>query len=284
MNLPPVLTKVLLVILILVQTLAAYIWIARPYQLHWGATPEEVCRPMPGDDLEASPTFLATRAITIEGTPEEIFPWLIQMGYDRAGFYGYDILENMGASESQSAEEILPEFQRFKPGDPVAMSKVSILKFYDVAPNRYLVWTSQSGEGAFTWALYPLDETHTRLVSRILWRHHVWPPDVVLLEVFTEFADHLAVRKILQGVKGRVEGAIEPAYMANLEFFVFVVSWLIYMAALVLVFLRPPSVWTWLAGTLAGLVWLATWYAPISVWLSIALEAAMLAGLFFHRS
>ena len=75
----------------------AYLRWARPYQLRWGATQEEEQRPMPGDELNPNPKFLATRAITIEGKPEDIWPWLMQMGYRRAGFYGYDILENLGS-------------------------------------------------------------------------------------------------------------------------------------------------------------------------------------------
>jgi len=56
-----------------------YLFEARPYQLRWGATNEEAKNPMPGDELDPNPTFLATRAITIEGTPQEIWPWLMQI-------------------------------------------------------------------------------------------------------------------------------------------------------------------------------------------------------------
>jgi hypothetical protein len=80
---------------------AGYLLVARPYQIHWGATAAEVDRPMPGDTLSRRPTFLATRAITIVGTPADIWPWLVQMGYGRAGFYGYDILENLGSARTR---------------------------------------------------------------------------------------------------------------------------------------------------------------------------------------
>jgi hypothetical protein len=53
-----------------------------------------------------------------------------------------------------------------------------------------------------------VDESHTRLVSRICWSHHWTQPGVLALDLFTEFTDHLAVRKILQGVKDRVEGRV----------------------------------------------------------------------------
>ena len=64
--------------------LAAWFLTVRPSQLQWGATSKEIAGPMPGDELIAHPSFLATRAITIEAKPEAIWPWLAQMGYRRA--------------------------------------------------------------------------------------------------------------------------------------------------------------------------------------------------------
>lgn len=61
---------------------------------HWGATDEEIARPLPGDDLIADSRLDSTQAITIHAPPERIWPWLAQAGYGgRAGFYSYDVLE-----------------------------------------------------------------------------------------------------------------------------------------------------------------------------------------------
>lgn len=68
-----------------------YIRYVRPWQLTWGALPEEVSRRLPGDDLVPNPTFNATRAITIAAPPERIWPWLVQAGLTRGGWYSYDI-------------------------------------------------------------------------------------------------------------------------------------------------------------------------------------------------
>jgi hypothetical protein len=73
-----------------VLMVAIYLLAIRPSQLHWGATSKECSRSMPGDDLVSSPSFCATRGVTIHGRPEDIWPWLAQMGYGHAGFYGYD--------------------------------------------------------------------------------------------------------------------------------------------------------------------------------------------------
>jgi hypothetical protein len=253
---------------LIVVVLAVYFLWARPYQLRWGATDEEVRRPMPGDELDSRPTFLATRAITIDAGPAKIWPWLIQMGYGRAGYYGYDILENLG---KPSAERILPQFQDFQVGDDVPISPAASMVFYAIEPNQYLIWAGKNNYGGFLWALYPVDATHTRLVSRIRWSHHWTQPALLGLDLFTEFTDHLAVRKILQGVKGRVEGNIQPMSDANIEFFIYLGSFVAFVWAAISV-LRLPLTWgSWLVGLAGGLSWLISWYAPVVIWIGAVL-------------
>ena len=86
----------------------------RRWHLRWGATDEEVATPLPGDDIVADPTFAPTRAITIGARPDEIWPWIVQIGYGRAGFYAYDVLDNLG--HGRSAERIVPELQDLASG------------------------------------------------------------------------------------------------------------------------------------------------------------------------
>ena len=275
------LKKIFGVLALLGLVMAAYLLWARPYQLHWGATDGEVNRAMPGDELESHPTFLATRSITIDGTPQQIWPWLIQIGYTRAGFYGYDILENIGSPRGlESAVTILPEFQQFKVGDEVPISSAATMVFNGVEPNRYLIWSGKDGKGGFTWALFPLDASHTRLVSRIRWTHHWAQPGLLAFDLFTEFSDHIAVRKVLQGVKGRVENHIEPMALGTLEFAIYLASALIFLAAMILNLLRPLTRRGWFLGLAAGASWLVTWYAPLPIWIGALLELIVLWGLF----
>ena len=251
----PLLARGLAVLSILLLIASAYVYVCRPYQLHWGATATEIERSMPGDELNPNPSFLATRAITIEAPPQEVWPWLVQMGYGRAGFYGYDLLENAGSSEGlRSADEIIPRFQKFVVGDEVPISAVASMSFHSIEPNRYLIWLGNDtpNPGAFTWAVYPLDGDRTRLVSRIRWTYHPMSLKLLALELFTEFADHLALRKILQGIKQRVEGNIEPMWVQNVEFFTFLITFLTFLTALVLLSLRRPTLRTWGAALFAG--------------------------------
>ncbi len=268
-------SRMLSALAVMALVLTAYMLIARPSQLRWGASDTEVARGMPGDALSFRPTFLSTRAITINATPEIIWPWLVQMGYGRAGFYGYDILENIGSARGiRSAVRIVPELQRIAVGDPLPLSAAGGLVFNAIAPHRSLVWSGKSGAypGAFTWALYPVDASKTRLVSRIQWSHHWTQPFVLVIDLFTEFTDHLAVRKILYGVKDRSEGRVEPFARQTFEFAVLVWALVVFLAAIWCV-LRRPLTWPgWFAGLAAGIAWLVVWYTPIPIGLGVAVN------------
>jgi hypothetical protein len=60
------------------------------------ATPEEVRRTLPGDEVIPHPISSQTHAITIDVPPDKVWPWLVQMGCGRAGWYSYDLLDNGG--------------------------------------------------------------------------------------------------------------------------------------------------------------------------------------------
>ncbi len=258
--------------------LGAYLFLARPSQLRWGATDAEIARAMPGDALSDHPSFLSTRAITIDAAPEVIWPWLVQLGYGRGGFYGYDILENLGSPRGiRSASHIVPELQRVAIGDPLPLSAAGGLTFNAIQSNEYLVWSGTSGRfpGAFTWALYPISANQTRLVSRIQWSHHWTQPLTLVMDLFTEFTDHLAVRKILHGVKDRAEGRIESFSWQTFEFAMLVWALCAFVAAIWLV-LRGPLTWPrWLSALVAGVAWLVVWYAPVPVGLGTGVNVVV---------
>lgn len=96
------------ILLITILFLLLYLLFIRPWQLRWGAADAEVARTMPGDEIVQRPHFKATRAVTIQASPAEVWPWIVQIGSARAGWYSLDRLDNGG---KPSAREILPEFQ-----------------------------------------------------------------------------------------------------------------------------------------------------------------------------
>lgn len=116
----------------------AYMRLLRPWQLGWGATEEECGRPLPGDDLVANPTLVATRAITIRAHPGDIWPWFAQIGVNWAAWYSYDWLDNLGRP---SAREIIPELLDIKVGEVMPMSPDGKhgIPVHDLDPPRSMV-------------------------------------------------------------------------------------------------------------------------------------------------
>jgi hypothetical protein len=282
-------TKLPAVTVLICLLAAVYLFVVRPAQLHWGATAGEAARPMPGDDLVPAPTFCATRAITIRGTPKEVWPWLVQMGYRRAGYYGYDLIENLGSETGiRSADSILPELQHPRTGDVLPISTAASAFFGPMQQDSYLIWqgkTTAPSDGSFVWALYPIDNGHTRLISRVRLHYHWTEPRLLLLDIFTEFGDHVAVPKILLGIQARVERrSLQSLGSEAIEIAVWVLALFEFAAALVLLFCWPRWGSAWALGLATGLSLLFVLYARVPVWIGAALSACILAGMFLISS
>src|SRR5688500_20401961 len=71
-------------------------------------------RLLPGDAMISDPIFTSTHAITINAPPEQVWPWIAQMGAGRAGWYSWDAIDNGG---TPSATSIMPAFQTVVSGD-----------------------------------------------------------------------------------------------------------------------------------------------------------------------
>ena len=82
---------------------AGYLTLVRPRLLRWGATVDEVRGPYPGAGLIPGSTRGATMAVTIDAPPSHVWPWLVQMGTDRAGWYSWDRLDNFGRRSKRAS-------------------------------------------------------------------------------------------------------------------------------------------------------------------------------------
>ena len=186
----------------IIAVLGAYrLWI-QPWQHRWGATDDEVHRTMPGDDLipDAAST---TRAITIAAPPEHVWPWLVQLGYRRAGWYSYDWIDN---DAQPSADRILPELQQLGVGDQILMAPDMGPRVHEVEPHRYFVAGDQQG-GTWCLALHPAADG-CRLVSR--WRVD-WPlgPATAFWILLSDPGAFIMERKMLKGIRFRAEAAVQ---------------------------------------------------------------------------
>jgi len=178
----------------------------RHWHLRWGATDAEVVSAMPGDEIVPEPSFTATRAITIAAPPEDVWPWIVQIGTRRAGFYSYDLFDN---AARPSADRILPQFQATRVGDWVPMSstvnETTAFKVKAFEPNQWLLWAKP--HSTWSWTLTPVDGGRTRLATRLK-ENYDWrsSPGLALLTlILFELGDFPMMRKPLVGIRRRAE-------------------------------------------------------------------------------
>jgi hypothetical protein len=162
---------------------SAYRFAVRPKLLTWGSDPRDVDREWPGDALTPVPHSVATRAIEIDAPAADIWPWILQVGQDRGGFYSYTWIENLFGAQISNTESLLPDYEKRKVGDTVWLAARKayggrarmLIAQLDAPRAMVLVYPNDAdafiGEGRAlygTWAfiLDPIDDQRTRLVMR----------------------------------------------------------------------------------------------------------------------
>jgi hypothetical protein len=184
----------------------------RPWYLRWGATDAEVEQAMPGDDLVKGSQHVnrrpITNAVTINARPADIWPWLVQMGQGRGGMYTYDWIDRlMGVLDHDSTWEVLPEHQHLEVGDEIPLGGGPGWPVSAIEPNRSLVLDIPAPGTQIVWSygLYELDETHTRLVLRTTYCTSMNQLLGTLLLQVIDPGSFLMTRKHLLGIKQRAE-------------------------------------------------------------------------------
>ncbi len=207
----------------------AYHFAVRPWHRRWGTTDDEAHALLPGDDLLPNATDQVTHAVEIDAPVQEVWPWLVQIGQSRGGFYSYDWLENLVGADIHNADWILPDQQDLAEGDTVRLapedyavsSTESAPEVALLEPERTLVLRPLEGQSPedsprWTWAfvLKPTERGTTRLLARM--RSDPSRPSVgplakvsilggALDYLFWEPAHFVMERKMLLGIKRRVE-------------------------------------------------------------------------------
>ncbi|WP_278312456.1 hypothetical protein [Lolliginicoccus levis] len=143
----------------------------RKWRTTWGTTAAERQRAYPGDELLAEPKWHYTHGVTINAGPREVWPWIVQLGQGRGGFYSYQALENLVGCRITNAHEILPRFQHLEVGDAIRLHPkappmpVALIE----AQSHLVLFASDADSGEATvWGfhLLPLAGGRTRLIER----------------------------------------------------------------------------------------------------------------------
>ena len=190
----------------------------------WGSTREERARNLPGDEIVSKPRLVTNHAVTIHASAEEVWPWLIQVGWHRAGWYTYRWVDRiLFPANPASAEEILPEQKQLQIGDRIPDGPPETDCFYVVEllePRKMMVlrsWThlpkglrkNSHNRMEWTWAFY-LDEIsdhETRLVFRV--RGNLQPRWLrTFYRLFIVPADFIMGRSFCLGLKERAEARL----------------------------------------------------------------------------
>lgn len=187
--------------------LGVYALAVCPWHLRWGATDEEVRETLPGDELVEHPNVEATHAVTIDAPAAEVWPWLVQIGQDKGGFYSYSWLENLVGCQLHNADRVLPEFQQLKVGDTVRLHPEAppLPVLVCEPPHTLVLGSNMDYPGTWGFYLKEVGEGTTRLVIR---GRGDWKPGVfnwLLARAVFEPAHFIMERKMMLGIKSRAE-------------------------------------------------------------------------------
>lgn len=191
----------------------------------WGSTEEELSRELPGDDLIDNINGGITHAITIKAAPTDVWPWIVQLGQNKGGFYSYELLENIAGCKIRNADTIIPEFQDMAVGDKVMMHptmapliviaidpgksfttrlRYNVENYETIDPSEPLPPKYHDG----TWLFYleEIPEGGTRLITRVT---HIWNQSKMNTFLFglMGIIEVVMDRKMLKGIRKRAEAA-----------------------------------------------------------------------------
>jgi hypothetical protein len=229
------------VLLLVVVLWGIFLIAMHPWLMAWGATPEEQAMTLPGDT--AAPSAYFTRAITIDAPPSAVWPWLLAIGQDRAGFYSYDWLENLTGADIHNADTLRPEWQQRAVDDRVPMTGVPLQRLggeVTLLTVRILELERVIGDLPGRFVLLPWGDHATRLLLReplaipersaVAWV--IWDPVHFVME-----------QRMLRGIKERAEGRplVPPAIQVAAR-----LGWALAGLALLAVFLARRRWWPWL--------------------------------------
>jgi hypothetical protein len=190
---------------------AVALTLARRRYLRWGSNPDELAATLPGDELMPRASITATRAISVAAAPDDVWPWIAQLGQGRGGFYSYDFLENLVGCDMHNADRVVPEWQSIAVGDDVRLHPDVALRVAAVDPGTALVLRGGIPMGTvappydFTWAFAVRAQADgiTRLVVRERYAYTRWWSALLVEPV--QLISFIMSRRMLFGIRRRAQ-------------------------------------------------------------------------------
>jgi hypothetical protein len=201
-------TEMIVISALMMLAVVYWIPIRRSFR-QWGVTDADRDRPLPGDCAITNPTYEAMLAVTIDAPPDDIWPWLLQMGNGRGGLYSYDWLDRLcGYLDAPSADRILPQFQHLAVGDVIPIGGTAGgFPVKAITSGDSLLLGGETNPVRWIWQfiLAPVSRSQTRLISRSQARG---PRSIgaFLVMLAIEPAAFIMTRRMLLGIKARAEG------------------------------------------------------------------------------
>jgi hypothetical protein len=172
----------------------------------WGTAGDERTRRLPGEELVPGPAASLTQAVDIAAPPEEVWPWLVQLGQDKAGFYSYAWLENLAGAGVTNADHVDPVWQGTREGDLLWLHPRIALDVQRLDPQRLLVAGRRGMPGGlgFQW-IFVL--TARGSGSRLLVRERYAVPGSLprLVAHLATAGSAVMSRRMLRGIRDRAE-------------------------------------------------------------------------------
>jgi len=195
--------------------------------LRWGISEEDACQPLPGDERvpDPAPGNNSTHAITIDAPPSAVWPWIVQIGHNRAGWYSHEWVERLFGiryAEGRSATRIHPEFQNLRVGDEIPYSPFNAIRVVALEPEQYLIIGN-----TVAWVLQGMGDGRTRLIVRT--RGYGWfralsrkipvlrQLGAIIDYLIGEPLHHYMEKAMCMGIAQRAEGRAGPSAKAAEE-------------------------------------------------------------------
>jgi hypothetical protein len=180
----------------------------RPWYSSWGATSAEINNAYPGDEYAPNPKGGYTQAIEIRAPSSSIWPWLVQIGQDKGGFYSYELLENIIGCNIHNVTRILVGCQDIKVGDNLIMHpKAPLVPVAIVEPGKTLAYGGRQDKYTANIWIFSLNQEKesTRLISRWLFEYKNNIGNKLIYNWFIEPIGAVMQRKMLMTIKKLVE-------------------------------------------------------------------------------